>query len=122
MRLHEGKLREASRNFSFCLENSSTAPTMKQIGSVKGVMFLAVREGAVAPLFAHVSGALLTWATLLVNGRGALPTQNKEKLQADNFFLHFSREIFEGLEQTREYPAHNLMLMRFRCNKIPPKL
>ena len=54
---------------------------MKQIGSVKGVMLLSVSLGEVALLLAHVSGALLTWVTLLVNGRGVLPTQNKEKLQ-----------------------------------------
>ena len=71
---------------------------MKQIGSVKGVTLLELRIEAVAPLFAHVSGALLDWVTLFVNGRGALPTQNKENLQGDNFFLHFSRENFEGLE------------------------
>ena len=67
----------------------------------------------VAPLFAHVLGVLLTWVTLLFNGRGALPSQNKENLQGDNFFLHFSKENFEGLDQTREYLSHNMMVMRF---------
>ena len=67
---------------------------MKQTSDVKGVMLLAVRIEVVAPLLVHVSGALLTWVTLFSNGRGALPTQNKEKLQGDNFFLHFSREKF----------------------------
>ena len=60
MRLQEGKLRESSRSFSFCLENSSTAPPMKQTGGVKGVTLLAVRIEVVETLFDHVSGALLT--------------------------------------------------------------
>ena len=60
MRLHEGKLQEASRNFSFFLKNSSTNALMKQKGGVKGVMLLVVRLEEVAPLFSHVSEALLT--------------------------------------------------------------
>ena len=60
MRLHEGKLQEASQNFYFFLENSSTAPLMKEIGVVKGVTLLVVRLEVVAPLFSHVSGVLLT--------------------------------------------------------------
>ena len=75
----------------------------------------------VAPLLAHVSGVLLTWVMLLVNGAGALPAQNKEKLQAYNFFLHFSRENFEGLEQIREYLSHNMMVMRFQCIRDAPQ-
>ena len=71
---------------------------MKQTYGVKGVTLFAIRIEAVEPLFAHVSGALLTWVTFFVNGKGALPAQNKENLQGDNFFLHFSRENFEGLE------------------------
>ena len=71
---------------------------MKKIGSVKGVILLAVRIEEVAPLFFHVSRELLTWVTLHVNGRGVLPTQYKEKLKGGNFFLHFSRENFEGME------------------------
>ena len=89
MRLHEGKLREASQSFSFFLENLSTSPLMKKTGSVKGVMLLVVRLEVVAPLLVHVSGVLLTWVTLIVNGVGALPAQNKEKLQGDNFILSF---------------------------------
>ena len=65
-------------------------------------MLLAVKEGVVAPLFAHVSGAVMTWVTLFVNGRGALPAQHKEKLQGVNLNLHLSREKFEGFEKTRE--------------------
>ena len=78
MRLHEGKLREASRRFSFFLENSSIAPSLKHTGGVKRVMLLVVRLEVVAPLFAHVSGVLLT---LFVNGERALPAQYKKKLQ-----------------------------------------
>jgi len=122
MRLHEGKLREASWSFSFFLENSSNTPLIKKTSIVKGVTLLAVRIDAVAPLFSHVLGALLTWVTLFFNEIGALPAQNKEKLQGDNIFLHFSREKFEGLEQTRGYLSHNMMVMRFRCNIIPPKV
>ena len=70
-----------------------------------------------APLFAHVSGVLLTWVMLFVNGRGVLPAQNKEKLQGDNFFFHFSREKFEGLDQSREYLDHNMRVMRFQYNR-----
>ena len=58
MRLHRGKIQEASQTFSFFLENSSTAPPVKQIGGVKGVTLLAIRIEAVAPLFDHVSEAL----------------------------------------------------------------
>ena len=71
---------------------------MKKTGVVKGVMILVVNLEVVAPHFSNVPGALLTWVTLLVNGRGALPTQSKEKLQGDNLNLYFSRENFEGLE------------------------
>ena len=49
-----------SRSFSFCLENSRTALPMKQIGGDKGAPLLAVRTGVVVPLFAHVSGVVLT--------------------------------------------------------------
>ena len=69
MRLHEGKLRESYQSFSFFLENSSIAPPMKQTSGNKGVMLLALRVGAVAPLLSHVSGAVLTWVTLFVNRR-----------------------------------------------------
>ena len=69
---------------------------MKQTGH--GAPLLAVREGVVAPLLAHVSGVVLTWVTPFVNGRGALSSQHMVKLQGVNFFLHFSRENFEGLE------------------------
>ena len=77
MSLHGGELQESSQGFSFLLENSSTAPPMKQIGGVKGVMLLAVREGAMAPLLTHLSGVVLTWITLFVNGIGALPAQHR---------------------------------------------
>ena len=86
---------------------------MKQTGGVKGVTLFAIRLEVVASLFAHVSRTLLTWVTLFVNGERALPAQNKEKLQGDNFFLHFSRENFEGLEQTRGYLYHNMRVMIF---------
>ena len=43
----------------FFLQNSSTASPKKQTGGDKGELLLAVREGAVAPLFSHVSGAVL---------------------------------------------------------------
>ena len=43
---------------------------MKQTGGDKGVPLIAVRIGAVAPLLSHVSGVMLTWVTLFVNGRG----------------------------------------------------
>ena len=80
MRLHEGKLREASKKFSFFLENMSTALTMKKIGGAKGVTLLVVRLEVVAPLISHVLGALLTWVKIIVHGAGALLAQNKEKL------------------------------------------
>ena len=69
-----------------------------------------------ARLLAHVSGAVLTWVMFFVNGRGALPVQQKEKLQGVNFFLHFSRENFEGLEQSREFLSHNMRVTRFCYN------
>ena len=53
---------------------------MKHTGGVKGVMILTVRERVMDPLFSHVSGALLAWVMLFFNGRGVLPTQNKENL------------------------------------------
>ena len=91
---------------------------MKKTGGVKGVTLLAVRAGAVAPLLSHVSGAVLTWVMPFFNGRGALPAQNKENLQGVNFFLHFSREKFEGFEQSREYLSHNMRVTRFRYNTL----
>ena len=39
---------------------------MKKTGGVKGVMLLAVRIEAVTPLFAHVSGVLLTWVMIFL--------------------------------------------------------
>ena len=89
---------------------------MKQTCGDKGVTLLAVREGAVAPLLAHVLRVLLTWVTLFVNGRGELPAQRREKSQGDNLNLHFSREKFEGLEKTREYLSHNMVVTIFWCN------
>ena len=53
---------------------------MKKTGGAKGALLLVVRERAVAPLFAHVSGAVLTWVTPFVTGRGALLAQHREKL------------------------------------------
>ena len=53
---------------------------------------------------------------LFVNGERALPAQKREKLQGVNLFLHFSRENFEGLEQTRGYLSHNMRVMRFWYN------
>ena len=43
----------------FFLQKSSTTPPMKKTSGDKGATLLAVKEGAVAPLFAHVSGAVL---------------------------------------------------------------
>ena len=59
MRLHIGKLRESSRNFSFFLQNTITAFPKKQIGGDKGAPLLVVRERVVAPLFSHVSRVVL---------------------------------------------------------------
>ena len=89
---------------------------MKKIGGDNGAPLLSMREGAVAPLLAHVSGAVLTWVTLLFNGERALLVQNREKLKGVNLFLHFSRENFEGLEQTRGYLSHNMRVTRFWYN------
>ena len=120
MRLHRGQLQESSRSFSFYLENSSTTPPMKQTCSDKGIMLLVVREGEVAPLISHVLGVVLTWVMLFVNGRGALPTQHREKSQGNNLNLHFSRENFEGLKKTREYYLHNMMVTIFWYNSCFP--
>ena len=70
-----------------------------------------------APLFAHVLEVVLTWVTLFGNGRGALRAQHREELQGVNLNLHFSREKFEGLEQSREYLSHNMRVTIFQCNK-----
>ena len=59
---------------------------------------------------------MLTWVTLFVNGRRALLAQHKEKFQGVNLNLHFSRENFEGLEQTRGYLSHNMRVMIFWYN------
>ena len=59
MRLHEGKLQEASQNISFFLENASTAPPMKKTCDDKGAPLLVVRTREVTPLLAHVSGVVL---------------------------------------------------------------
>ena len=37
---------------------------MKKTGDVKGIMFLAVRVGVVAPLLAHILRLVLTWVML----------------------------------------------------------
>ena len=65
---------------------------MKQTGGDKVEPLLTVREGAMAPLLAHVLGEVLTWVMLFVNGRGVLLAQHREKLQGHNLNLHFSRE------------------------------
>ena len=39
------------------------------------------------------------------------------KIQGNNFLLSFSRTNSEGLEKTREYLSHNMMVTRFRCNR-----
>ena len=114
----------------FCLQNLSTAPPMKQTGGDKGEPLLAVKEGAVAPLFARVSGAVLALCFLgnTFCQWGKSVTSSKEgKLQGVNLFLHFSRENFEGLEKTREYLSHNMTVTRFRRNnyqlvQMDPKL
>ena len=86
---------------------------------------LVERLEAVAPLFAHVSGAL---PALCFLGNsfcqwGKSVTNSKEgKLQGVNLFLHFSTEKFEGLEQSREYLSHSMRVMIFRYNRIPPKV
>ena len=83
MKLHGVKLREASRRFFFCLENSSTTPPMKKTVGVKGVPLLTVRLEAVALLFAYVSGALLSLCFLgnaFCQWGKSVTTQNKEKL------------------------------------------
>ena len=59
-----------------------------------------------------------TWVMLFINGRGALPAQNKENLLGDIFSYHLSRENFEGLEQTRDYLSYNMTVTRFRCNSF----
>ena len=101
MRLHGGQLRESSRSFSFFLKNSSTASPKKKTGGDKGALLFAVRERAMAPLFSHVSGAVLT-IYFLGNDCcqwGKSITNSKEgKLPGVNLFLHFSRENFEVLE------------------------
>ena len=89
---------------------------MKKTGGDKGAPLLAVRTRAVAPLLAHVSGVVMTWVMLFVNGRGVLPAQHREKLQGDNLNLHFSRENFEGLEKSREYISHNMRVTIFQYN------
>ena len=116
MRIHIGKLQESSRSFSFCLEKSSTAFPKKQTGGDKGALLLAVRERAVAPLFSHVSGAVLALFFLgnTFGQWGKSITISKEgKLHGVNLFLHFSRENFEGLEQSREYLSHNMRVTIF---------
>ena len=116
MRLHGVQLWESSWSFSFCLENSSTTPPMKKTGDVKGVTLLAVRLGGGTSLWSCIrSGDSL--APPFVNERGALPAEDKEKLQGDIFSYHFSRENFKGLEKSREYLSHNMRVMRFRYNR-----
>ena len=73
-----------------------------------------------APLFSHVSGAVLALCFLgnAFCQWGKSVTNSKEvKLQGVDLFLHFSRENFEGLEQSREYLSHNLMVTIFQYNK-----
>ena len=89
---------------------------MKQTGGEKRPPLLVVRIGVVAPPLAHVLGVVLTWVMFFFIRRGSLPTQHREELQGDNLNLHFSRENFEGLEQTKEYLSHNMRVTRFQCN------
>ena len=63
----------------------------------------------VAPLFSHVSGAVLALCFLgnAFFQWGKSVTNSKEgKLQGVNLFLHLSREKFEGSEQTMGYLSH----------------
>ena len=62
-----------------------------------------------------------SWVMLLVNGERVLPAQKREKLQGVNLFLHFSKEKFEGLEQTMGYLSCNMRVMRFWYNRDDPQ-
>ena len=116
MRLHGGQLQESSQSFSFCLENSSTAFPKKKTGGDKGAPILTVKEGAVAPLFDHVSGAVLDlWflGNAFCQWGKSVANSKERKLQGVNLFLHLSRENFVGLENSREYLSHNMMVTIF---------
>ena len=92
---------------------------MKKPCGVKGVMLLVVGIEAVALLFSHVSRALLALCFLgnTFCQWGKSITSSKEgKLQGVNLFLYFSRENFDGLEQTRGYLSHNMRVMGFQYN------
>ena len=52
-------LRILSKLFFFFVQNSSIYFPKKQTGGDKGALLLVVRERLVAPLFAHVSRAVL---------------------------------------------------------------
>ena len=109
----------------FFLENLSTSLPMKQIGGDKGGPLLTLREISVAPLFSHVSGAVLTLCFLgnTFCQWGKSVTSSKEgKLQGVNLFHHFSRENFEGLEQTRGYLSRNMRVTYLDITEMSPKV
>ena len=92
---------------------------MKQTGGDKGEPLLAVKEGVVEPLFSHVSRVVLALCFLgnAFCQWGKSVTNSKQgKIVRGYFSCHFSRENFEGLEHTREYLSHNMMVTIFRCN------
>ena len=94
----------------------STTPPMKKTSGDNGVPLLTVGLEVVASLFAHVSRVVLD-LYFLGNAFfqwGKSITNSKEgKLQGVNLFLHFSREKFEGLKQTRGYLSHNMRVTIF---------
>ena len=77
---------------------------MKKKDSDKGALLLAVRERAVAPLFAHVSGAVLAWVTLFFNGERALPTQKRENCKGLIYsFISVGKKLRDWRRQEDTY-------------------
>ena len=92
MRLHGGKIRQASRDFSFFLEKSSTSPPMKKISGAKGVTLLAIRLEVVAPLSTHVLGELLDFFFLgnaFCQWGKSVTSSKQGKPVREYFFLSF---------------------------------
>ena len=59
---------------------------------------------------------------ILSMGKERYQLKTRKNCKGIIFFYHFSRENFEGLEKTREYLYHSMMVTRFRCNRMPPKV
>ena len=90
---------------------------MKKIGVARGTLPLVNEKQVVALLLANGQRALLRWVVLAAQGESEVVAKSKELI----FHSHFLLQYMRNFKQTMRYLSHNMLVMRIRCNKIPPK-